>query len=119
MAEPGTIFQLIQEGNNHFWVVISAPRNGLVLAVNATDSRKCLDSPCHFATGEHPIITKPTAIIYRKAREFDPEKIDNEIADGKRIRGLGKLPLPLLQRIIEGARVSDDLTSRLLTYISN
>src|ERR1035437_8665807 len=109
MAKPGTVFQLIPEGGNHFWVVISKEKNGMVLAVNTTDSQKCPDSPCFLQIGDHPAITKPTAIIYRKAREFESRKIDEQIASGRYVRQLVDCNATLLQKIISGAKVADNL----------
>jgi hypothetical protein len=117
MANPGTVFQLIPEGGNHFWVVISKEQDGMVLAVNTTDARKCPDSPCILEVREHPTIIKRTAIIYRKAREFESLKIDREIASGTYVRRLEDCSHVLLQRIINGAKVANDLTFRLRGYL--
>src|SRR5258706_478217 len=101
MPKPGTVFQLIPEGDNHFWIVVSRERHGLVLAVNTTDAEKCPDSPCKINVGDHPSITKPSSIYYRKAREFDGRKIDKELANGRYVRRLPDCSPLILQRIID------------------
>lgn len=117
MPTPGTVFQLRLDGGNHFWVVISAPRNGKILAVNVTDARNAPDSPCQINCGDHPEITKPSVIFYRKSREFDAAMVDAQIADGRAVRKLADCSPELLQRIIDGAKAADDFTIRLLDYL--
>jgi hypothetical protein len=117
MALIGTVFQVVPEGGNHFWVVISKEKKGMVLAVNSTDAKKCPDSPCKLHIGDHEAITKPSAIIYRFAREFEAAKIEALCDDGAYIRRLPNCSAALLQRIIAGAKQADDLTLRLLDYL--
>ena len=117
MVKPGTSFQVIPEGDNHFWIVISPEKDGCVLAVNTTDAAKCPDSPCKINVGDHPSIVKPSAIYYKKAREFSSEKIEKEIAEGKLVRRLADFNPGIVQRIIDGAKVADDLTLKLLKYL--
>jgi hypothetical protein len=117
MPTPGTVFQVIPEGGNHFWIVISAPKNGRVLAVNITDAKNCPHSPCIIEIGEHPAVTMQSAVYYRKAREFEGVKIDEFIATGENIRRLADCSPVLLERIIDGARKSDELTFRFLSYL--
>jgi hypothetical protein len=118
MPTPGTVFQVIPEGGNHFWIVVSTVRNGLVLAVNITDIRNCPDSPCVIEVGEHPAVTKRSVVFYRKAREFDAGKIDLFLAGGTQLRQLPDCSADLLARIIQGAKVADDLTLRFLDYLT-
>ena len=116
MPKPGTVFQL--EGqDHHIWFVISKEIAGLVLAVNATDESHCPDSPCKLKPGDHPRIRKPSAIYYRKAREFEARKIDREIASGKFVKQLEDCSLSILERIIAGAKKADDLTLRFRDYL--
>jgi hypothetical protein len=117
MAKIGTVFQIVPEGGNHFWIVISREKKGLVLAVNTTDAIKCPDSPCKLNSADHPAITKPSAIIYRCAREFEAAKIDKLCAEGRYIRQLADCSEVLIQRIITGAKQADDLTLKLLDYL--
>src|SRR2546426_1182410 len=114
MPSSGTVFQIIPEGGNHFWIVISEVMNGKVLAVNVTDAKHCQDSPCKIGVGDHPVIEKPSAVHYRKAREFDARLVDDRLAAGTLVRQLADCTPELLNRIIEGARIADDLTMRFL-----
>gem|GEM_PF-2673708 len=82
-----------------------------------TDERHCVDSPCKLKIGDHPFITKNTAIYYKKAREFDAALIDKECASGERVRRLDDCTPQVLDRVISGARASDDLTAKLLAYL--
>ena len=117
MPQPGLVFQLTSEGDNHFWVVISPIVKGLVLAVNITDFAHCPDSPCVFEAGSHPIIYKKSSAYYRKAREFDADKIDQLLKDGQHVRRLTDFTPELLSRLVAGAKSSNDLTFRFLKYL--
>jgi hypothetical protein len=114
MPSPGTAFW--PEGA-HPWVVISRTIKGRVLAVNITDEDHCPDSPCKLKVGDHPCIKKPSAIYYRKAREFDAAKIDRELSSGKTTKKLAPCSTELLSRIIRGAKHADDLTARFRDYL--
>ena len=117
MPIPGTAFQVIPEGGNHFWVLISPVKNGRVLAVNITDVEHCPDSPCVLEIGDHPAITKRSVLYYRQAREFEAAKIDTLIAGGVQVRKLADCSNAVLARMIQGAKVADDLTCRFLEYL--
>jgi sensor domain CHASE-containing protein len=117
MPKPGTVFQVVPEGGNHFWVVISAPLNGKVLVVNITDEKHCPDSPCKLAVGEHPVLIKASAVHYRKTREFEAVKIDEQLQNPDLVRQLHDCTADLFQRIIDGARNADGLTLRFLDYL--
>ena len=116
MPQPGTVFQLVGDGH-HFWIVISPVRNGNVLAVNITDVKHSPDSTCKLNVGDHPGITKSSVAYYRKAREFDEQAIDREIQAGLAVRQLPDCRPAVLQRIINGAIIADDLTCRFLEYL--
>jgi hypothetical protein len=75
------------------------------------------NSPCHFNVGEHPTITKQSCVFYKKARTFDAINVDAQLADGQYVRQLPDYPLPLVNRIIEGAKMADDLTLKFLDYL--
>jgi hypothetical protein len=118
MPAIGTCFQVIPEGDNHFWIVISKIFDGRVFVVNITKSVKCPDSPCHFAVGEHSTITEPSAVFYRKARTFSATNVDAQLADGQLVRRLEDYPPELVKRIIDGAQTPDcGLTLKFLKYI--
>jgi hypothetical protein len=117
MAKVGTVFQIVPDGGNHFWIVISKEKRGMVLAVNSTDATKCPDSPCKINIGDHPAIIKPSAIIYRYAREFVSSKIDELCAKGSYLRQLDDCSPEVVKRIVAGAKQADDLTLKLLDYL--
>lgn len=114
MPSPGTAFW---PAGAHPWVVISRTIKGKVLAVNLTGVDNCPDSPCKVNVGDHPSIKKPSAIFYRKAREFEAAKIDHELSSGVNAKKLAPCSKELLNRIIRGARQADDLTARFRDYL--
>ena len=116
MPAPGTVFQLIGE-SHHIWVVASRELNGKVLCVNFTDAAKCLDSPCQVSAGEHRSIVKPSAVFYRKAREFTAANIDAQLLQGAVVKH-EDCTAALLKKIVNGAFQADDLTARFLDYFS-
>src|SRR4051794_12260070 len=111
MPAPGTAFW---PHGGHPWIVISRTIKGRVLAVNVTDVATCPHSPCKLNVGDHPCVLKPSAIYYKKAREFDAAKIDRELQSGANAKALAPCSKQLLARIIKGAKDADDLTARLL-----
>jgi hypothetical protein len=120
MPTIGTCFQLLlseESEENHFWIVISKPIDGRVLVANLTDRGKCPDSPCQFVPNEHPVITKASAIYYYKARTFEVAAIDAQLQSQRYVRQLPPFPPDLVKRIIEGTKVAEDLTLKLLKYL--
>lgn len=116
MPVPGTIFRL--KGDTfHRWIVISNPKDGKVLCVSVTDEEKCPDSPCKIGVGEHLSITKPSAVSYRHAREFGAYAIDQEIASGINVDSWPNCSTELVEKIVAGANIADDLTARFLDYL--
>ncbi|HEY6170458.1 MAG TPA: hypothetical protein VI454_20665 [Verrucomicrobiae bacterium] len=111
------MLQLTIETRNHFWIVISSVKNGQVLAVNITDACHCPESPCKLLVGDHPVITKPSVVFYRKARLFDASAVDEQLKDGSSVRRLDDCSEALLKRIIKGAFESDDITRKLLDHL--
>ena len=112
MPGPGLVFQMNPPDGNHVWIVISDEVGGCVLTVNVTDIAHYPDSPCVLQIGDHPAITKRSAIAYRRAKARPARRIDECIAEGT-LRRLSNCSPDLLARIIEGARQADDLTPRL------
>jgi hypothetical protein len=118
MAFAGTMFRLAEHlVGSHYWLVISEPLSGKVLCVNITDGMNCPDSPCHLSIGEHSCITKPSAIVYRRAREFSAEIIAAEKNNPRDLEFFDDASPAMLSRIIAGAKIADDLTARLLDYL--
>jgi hypothetical protein len=114
---PGLAFQLKGDGN-HLWIVISKEKDGKVLSVNATDSKNAADSPCQIAEGEHEWIKKPSAIFYRKAREFSVTEVEKQISSGTALIRHKDASPELLGKIIEAAFQAEDLTRRFLDYLT-
>lgn len=120
MPDIGTCFQLLlndETEENHFWIVISKPLDGRVLVANLTDEEHCPKSPCCFEADEHPIIKKTSVIYYYKARTFEAAAIDAQLKSHRHIRRLPSFSPELVQRIIEGAKIAEDLTIKLLKYL--
>jgi hypothetical protein len=114
----GKVFRLTDQSvESHFWIIVSEPLDGKVLAVNVTDGANCPDSPCKLAVGDHPRITIPSAIIYRKAREFQASIIEHESQRPYHLQFFADATPELLEVIIAGARTADDLTAKLLRYL--
>jgi hypothetical protein len=114
----GCTFQLCGKGN-HLRVVISKSHgdDGRVLVVNLTDAQNWQDTACVVQPGEHPFVTKPSAIAYRKAMAVSPETILEHIKRGTFARS-DDMPAQVLQRTIDGAKASDDLPQKFLKYLS-
>jgi hypothetical protein len=117
MPAPGTCFQLRGYGN-HLWVVVSrADTDGFVLAVNVTDEKNEPESPCKLSPGDHEFVDKPSVICYRRARLISAIKLDEHLRFEGHVRGLKPVSLELLDRIVSGGKVSDDLAPKFLRYL--
>jgi len=108
VAQIGTAFKVAGIGC-HLWVVISEPDSeGMVVCVNLTDSNNYPDSSCHLKVGDHAFITKPSAIMYKKARMWKDADIDDRLVSGKIIQHEDFRP-DIIKLVIDGALRSDDL----------
>lgn len=116
MAQIGTAFQVNGAGN-HLWVVISAPIvDGKVVCVNITDANNYPESTCRLAVGDHEFITKPSVMMYKKAKLWRDAYIDSSIISGQ-INQHPNVRREIMARIIDGAFRSDDIAPYLLAYI--
>lgn len=55
--------------------------------------------------------------MYRKAREFREDILSQEIKNPMDLKFFDDASPDLLKRIVEGAKVSDDLTAKFLDYL--
>lgn len=110
----GTVFVLPLPGA-HPTIVLSDPLEGKLVVVNISDARKSA-STCYLDVGDHPAITKKSAVLYWRAKLLDAITREQLQAAGARVYP-GVLDERVLQRIIAGARVSEDFTPKLLKYL--
>lgn len=111
----GLVFWLIPAGectHPHPWFVISDEVSGKVLTVNVTDAKN-YQSTCVLAPGDHPDITKPSAVFYRMHREREAAGIGLALGAGIGIRHLKDASPALLTRIITGLIASTDVTDAI------
>lgn len=112
----GTVFQPVAEGT-HPWIIISDEHDGWVLAVNLSDATKHPNSSCIVKDGEHPAVTKDSAVVFTKALPMQVSKLQKGL---KKYSTVFQEPCPaaVLERIIEGALADDsDLTLKLRVYL--
>ena len=57
---------------SHLWVVSSAPTEEGVVIFNFTKAKPGFDSTCTIYPEEHPFVTEPTIVFYRKGRLLTP-----------------------------------------------
>ncbi len=78
---PGACFQLSDASGqrSHFWIVITKPEGAEqnALCVNITDQSNCEDAACVLFPGEHPAVTKKSAIYYQKAMILPLSELDH------------------------------------------
>jgi len=91
---------------HHPWFVCTQPnRDGLVVVVSATDLGKCLDKTCIIRPGDHPMITKDSAIYYDLADFLSLDQITKMIKS-KTLKPQTPATDELMVRIRTGARDS-------------
>lgn len=95
----------------HPYVVI-AVADGLALTVNWTDFEHYEESTCQLVPGDHPQVTKPSVMVYPRFKELPVAVLGVQLAKEEpcELQRLSDLRPEILQRIIDGARTSMDLT---------
>lgn len=109
----GTVFTLPQGG--HPYIVLCDPEGGKLVVVNVSDALKVASS-CYLDIGDHPVITKKSAVLYFRAKLMDAITRQQLEASGAKVFP-GVLDEAVLQRIFAGARQADDFTPKLLAYL--
>ena len=66
----------------HLWIILAITDNGKLLSVNLMDSENTHENTVILNKGDHPFVSKPTAIKFSAARELDPQKIQDAISNG-------------------------------------
>ena len=81
-----------------------------MLLVNLTTLRdSCIDEACILGPGDYAELTHPTTVAYSRAVTGRKSAFEKAISAGMFIR-LDDLPAATWDRIIEGARQSDELS---------
>ena len=105
--DPGVCFQ-IQGDGYHLKVVVTFPdKDANVLLFGLTGVENVNDRLCVFDAGDHPFITKPSAIAYRRRWLLPYSGFD-----ASRLKFHQRFPCEHLVRIIEGAHLSEELEPR-------
>jgi hypothetical protein len=97
----GIVFKL-KFGDSHPHIIISNPLDGYVLAVNLSDAHKHPDSTCFIQKGEHPAVTKDSAVFYKEAKPREVALLKKNLNKYADVHP-DLCPEELLQRIIAGA----------------
>jgi hypothetical protein len=102
----GETYLVLNKG--HLWVVITDPQSdGSVAMVSFTTKRANSDLNCVMNVGDHPFIRHETIVAYELARVLDPGQQKHVLANPSLSPPKAPVSSALLQRIHEGALVSD------------
>lgn len=122
VARKGTI--LIPTGPvKHLHFVCSDPvfypqyTKECVLVVNITSIKEGLehDASCLLDVGDHPFITHPSYVYYRKADIYGADNLTRNIADGS-FDVHDVCGEATFKRILEGFTISEDVTPKVLSF---
>lgn len=95
----------------HLYVIITAPNaeGFMIFPCVVTAETYHQEVTCMISPGEHPFITQPSTIDYRHTKKLTEGDLDTMVA--KRLARPHKTPMnpELIDRIIEGGRVSKHL----------
>ena len=108
--QPGFVFR-VKALRAHPWVVLSAPTldNPKFVAANwSTLDDTCIDDACILNRADHPLITRPSTMIFSRARLWDSDRLSSGI-DQQALEVLPQVSAIVLKRIIDGARKSPEL----------
>ena len=112
----GTVFRPFSE-ETHPIIIISNELEGYVLAVNLSDAAKHPDSPCFIKKGEHPAITKDSAVYYKEAKPREVALLKKNLHKYAKVYE-EPCSEEILQRIIKGAFHEDSrMTLKSRVYL--
>jgi hypothetical protein len=98
----------------HRWFVISDVVDGEVLTLNITDAEK-EESTCYLFPGDHPCITKRSAVRYRSAKAWPVQELRKNLGQCRTYSDLASAEL--LRKLADGARKSPDLAKKFLKFL--
>lgn len=117
MIRPGDTFVLAFSGEGrHLWIVAATSKAGECLLVNLTTLRHNIDQTVVVRAGEHPFITRPSAVFYAGARICRTAALLEAQRDG-RATPHGRLERKLLELILEGFRASPHTPRKVLDWL--
>jgi hypothetical protein len=99
----------------HPSIILCEPLDGKILVLNVSDATKH-ESTCYLDAGDHPAITKKSAVLYWRSRVVNAIAIEELKAQRETVFA-EVLKEELLQRIFEGARNADDFAPKYLKYL--
>lgn len=106
--------------SEHLWILISdpAPDTFLGVMVSVTTLRHGHDQTVILQVGDHPFITRPSAVYFGDARLFDTRRIDQDILVGnvQQLQCCSPSLLSLLQR---GVLASPRTPNKILEVCRN
>jgi hypothetical protein len=115
----GTAIKLKADAfKTHLWIVVSEvhPQKKVVLAFNLTDRDNYPTCCCILNPGEHEYIEKPSAVRYFSPKLWDPQQLAAKIKDGT-FEQYQDASEALLEKIVAGARKSEDLDPYYLEFL--
>jgi hypothetical protein len=103
---------------HHPWFVCTEPDgNGRVVVVSATDLNRCFDKTCILRPGDHPMITKDSAIYYDLA-DFMLIDTIKKMAEHKTLKPREPAADELMVRIRRGALDSGHTPNDVMIAVS-
>ena len=97
----------------HIWVVITDPArtNGDILLVNLTTlTDDCVDDACILGPADYPLLNHATTVAYSRSQTGTVVGLEALVEQGLFI-GITPIPPATLQRILQAARVSRELSA--------
>jgi hypothetical protein len=107
----GDTFKLVGVADRHTWVVLTDPDQDTdqILIVSFTSFTRGIgmDASCVVETNEYSILTNRSCIYYEDIKELSLANLET-LSEAGRIQKRTPVPAELLQRIRDGAMVSDE-----------
>ena len=110
--DPGVCFQIRGEGHHLKIAVTFQNKDGNVLLFGLTDLGNVEERLCIFDAGDHPFVTKPSVIEYRRRVVLPYSGFDTAL-----LKFHPRFSSEQLIRIIEGAHRSDELEPRYQRWL--
>ena len=87
----------------------------LLVNISSVKNNTPIDSTCLLNIGDHPFITKPSFVYYKKAEIFSVTGINQQIAEGN-YTVKEDCDNEVFNRILNGFSISDDVKLKVLRF---
>ena len=118
----GDAFRLVGVADRHTWVVLTDPEKNpnqiLIVSFTSFTPGIGMDDSCVVETNEYSILTNKSCIYYEDIKELSLANLET-LSKAGRLQKRTPVPAELLQRIRDGAMISDECRESTKSFLSS